>query len=250
MGEASYDFSGRHVLVTGGTRGLGLSMARAFARSGARVSVTGTNYLASSYDTDLLGLHYHQLELTDHDAISEVVESIGAVDVLVNAAGLRLPHGTDVNQREFVSHATRIGLIGPAQLTSRLRFRLAESTMRGGGAVVNTQALRRWFELSHGPANAHTELLNLTARLGAEWARSGVRVNTVAATVTVPRQSQLRVQIDKHSGPLLTRPRLERSGTLQDVAGAALFLASSAAAYITGQTLIVNGGFGGARLGT
>jgi 3-oxoacyl-[acyl-carrier protein] reductase len=121
--------------------------------------------------------------------------------------------------------------------------------MRGGGAVVNTQSLRRWFELSHGPANAHSEMLNLTARLGAEWGKAGIRVNTVAATVVVPRQSQLRVQIDKNSGPLLTRTRLERSGTLQDVAGAALFLASSSAAYITGQTLIVNGGYGGARLG-
>lgn len=250
MGEASYDFTDRRVVVTGGTRGLGLSIARAFQRSGAHVIITGTHYLTSSYDADLRGLEYHQLELTDHDAIAAVAETVGRVDVLVNAAGLRMPQPQDPAQLEFVSHASRLGLLGPSQLTSRLRFRLAESTMRGGGAVVNTHSLRRWFEFTHGAAVAHTEMLNHTARLGAEWYRSGVRVNSVAATVTVPRQSQLRVQIDKNSGPLLTRPRLERSGTLQDVAAAVLFLASSGAAYVTGQTLIVNGGYGGARLGS
>jgi 3-oxoacyl-[acyl-carrier protein] reductase len=249
LGEASYDFSRRHVLVTGGTRGLGHSIARAFQRSGARVSVTGTRYLTSSYDADLRGLDYHRLELTDHDAIADLAEALGPVDVVVNAAGLRLPTPEDTVQTEFVSHAVRLGLVGPVQLTSRLRFRLAESTMRGGGAVVNTHALREWFSLTHGPAAAHTALLDHTARTGATWSRSKIRVNSVAATVVVPRQSQLRIEIDKNSGPLLTRPRQQRSGSLQDVASAALFLASSAAAYVTGQTLIVNGGSAGARLG-
>lgn len=248
MGEARYDYTGRHVVVTGGTRGLGLTIATAFRRSGARVSITGTHHLMASYDSDLRGFDYHRLDLTDHDAIAVVAEDLGAVDVVVNAAGLRLPSPIDVHQREFISHAARIGLVGPHQLTSRLRYRLAESSMRGGGAVVNTQALRRWYEFTHGAQAAHNEMLNHTARLAAEWYRTGVRVNTVAATVVVPRQSQLRVQIDKNSGPLLTRPRLGRSGTLGDVASAVLFLASSGAAYVTGQTLIVNGGLGGARL--
>lgn len=249
MGEADFDFTGRRVLVTGGTRGLGLGIAQAFARSGARVAITGTHHLMASYDADLRAFEYQRLELTDHDDIAEVADSVGAIDVLVNAAGLRLPHSTDSSQREFVSHAARIGLIGPTQLCSRLRFRLGQSTMRGGGAIVHTQALRHWFAVSHGGAAAHTEMLNHTARQGAELFRAGIRVNTVAATVEVPRQSPLRVEIDKNSGPLLTRPRLQRSGTQQDVASAVLFMASSAAAFITGQTLIVNGGSGGARLG-
>jgi 3-oxoacyl-[acyl-carrier protein] reductase len=249
MGEASFDFAGRRVLVTGGTRGLGLSIARSFVRSGARVAITGTHRLRANYDADLRDFEYAQLDLTDHDAITELADAVGQVDVLVNAAGLRLTQTQDPHHGEFVSHATRIGLLGPAQLSSRLRYRLSESTMRGGGAVVNTQSLRRWFAFSHGPAVAHAEMLNHTARLGASWFRSGIRVNTVAAAVEVPRQSQLRVQIDKNSGPLLTRPAPTRSGTLQDVASAALFLASSGAAYVTGQTLIVNGGYGGARLG-
>jgi len=250
VGSASYDFAGRHVLVTGGTRGLGLSIARAFARSGGRVSITGTERLTATYDADLTGFTYYPLELTDHDSIARVADAVGRVDVVVNAAGLQLPATTDPQQREFVSHAVRLGLVGPLQLASRLRHRLAESTMRGGGALVNTQALRRWFEVSHGPAAAHSALLEQTARLGAEWAQAGIRVNTVAATVVVPRQSRITVQIERNSGPLLTRPREQRSGTLQDVASVAMFLASSGAAYVTGQTIIVNGGFGGARLGS
>lgn len=250
MGSASYDFTGRHVLVTGGTRGLGLSIAQAFARNGARVSVTGTERLASGYDADLSDFTYLRLELTDHDSIARVAQTVGDVDVVVNAAGLHIPDSTDPQQREFVSHAVRLGLVGPLQLASRLRHVLAKSTMRGGGAVVNTQALRRWFELSHGVASAHSAMLEQTARLGAEWAGSGIRVNTVAATVVVPRQSRITVQIERHSGPLLTRPREQRSGTLQDVASVAMFLASTGAAYVTGQTIIVNGGFGGARLGS
>jgi 3-oxoacyl-[acyl-carrier protein] reductase len=249
MGNATYDFRGRRVLVTGGTRGLGLTIATAFLRSGASVSVTGTSYTTSSYDADLTGIRYHQLELTDHDSIARVADEAGRIDVLVNAAGLHLPHPHDPTEREFAKQATRIGLVGPMQLTSRLRYRLAESTMRGGGAVVNTQSVCRWFELAHGAPAAHTQMLETTARLAGEWARSGIRVNTVAATVTVPRQSQLSVQIERNSGPLLTRRRPVRSGTFQDVASVALFLASSGAAYVTGQTLTVNGGHGGARLG-
>jgi 3-oxoacyl-[acyl-carrier protein] reductase len=243
-----YNFTGRRVLVTGGTRGLGLTIARAFRRSGASVAITGTNPFASSYETDLAGLEHHELELTDHDSIRRVARTVGHVDVLVNAAGARLPRLEDASEREFVHQAAHLGLVGPLQLTSRLRHVLATSTMRGGGAVVNTQSLRDWLSFSSGAA-AHGEMLAMTARLGGEMARIGVRANTVAATVVVPRQSQLRVQIDKSSGPLLTRRRATRSGTLQDVASVALFLASSGAAYVTGQTLMVNGGQGGARLG-
>ncbi len=248
MSAPTYDFGNRHVLVTGGTRGLGRTIAAAFSRAGARVTVTGTQSLTSAYDASLSAFAYQRLELTDHDSIDRVAQQVGPLDVLVNAAGARIPTSLDVHDREFVAQAIRLGLVGPSHLANRLRYRLGESTMRGGGAIVNTHSLRRWFEISHGSAAAQTEMLSLTSRLGASWARNRVRVNGVASTVAFAREAPLRVEIDRDSGPLLTRPRPQQSGTLQDVALAALFLASGGASYITGQTLMVNGsGLGGAR---
>ena len=248
LSEPTYDFAGRHVLVTGGTRGLGRTLAAAFHRAGARVTVTGTQSLTSAYDASLSTYAYERLELTDHDSIVRVAQAVGPLDILVNAAGARIPTSLDVHDREFVSQAIRLGLVGPSHLANRLRYRLGESQMRGGGVVINTHSLRRWLEISHGAAAAQAEMLSMTSRLGASWARTGVRVNGVASTMAVAHASPLRVEIDRSSGPLLTRPRPLQSGTLQDVAQAALFLASSGAAYITGQTLMVNGsGLGGAR---
>lgn len=249
MGNPSYDFTRRRVLVVGGTRGLGNTIARRFDRAGADVTVTGTQSLVSAYDARLDAYDYLRLDLTNHDSIVRVAEQMGAIDVLVNAGGARIPTTSDIHEREFVSHSVRLGLLGPTQLAHRLRHRLAESTMRGGGAVINTHHLRRWCEMAVGATDAHTEMLNTTSRLAAAWGSNGIRVNGVASTVVVPRQAQLRVEIDRQSGPLLTRTRSQRQGTLHDVSEAALFLASGGAAFITGQTLMVNGsGAGGARI--
>lgn len=236
MGEPTYDFSGRRVVVTGGTRGLGLTVAHAFADAGAQVTITGTQYLTSFYDADLSRFSYFQLRLNDRDAIIDTAERIKAVDILVNAAGVRLP-ASEAHDREFIAHAARLGLIGPFALATRLRYRLGESRVRGGGSVINTPIVRQWFDLTHGSTASGGEYAALTQRIGTTWGRHGVRVNSLSAGVQVPRQTQLRVQIDRSSGPLLTRSRLQGAGTLEEVASVVMYLASSGAASLTGQTM-------------
>ena len=239
MGDPSYNFSGRHVLVTGGTRGLGLTLAHAFADAGARVTVTGTQYLRSWYDADLSRFGYDQLELTDRDSVAAVASRVDRIDILVNNAPPQLPASTDPSERQFLAHAARLGLVGPLAFTSRLRFRLGESTQRRGGAVVYAPGTRAWFELD-GSVPGRKDLAELTARLGTDWARSHVRVNSVDARLVLAQQSGLRVQIDRSSGPLLTRTQAPRAGTARDIRNLVLFLASAGAAGVTGQTFDVN----------
>ena len=239
MREPSYDFSGLRVLVTGATRGMGLYVAHAFADAGAQVTVTGNQYLRAYYDADLSRFGYDQLRLMDRDSVAAVAGRVGALDILVNHAPPVMPADADDTERQFLGHAVQLGLVGPFAFTHRLRFRLGQSSMYGGGVVVNMPSAEQWLALAHGEHARH-ELTGRTRRLASEWSRSGVRVNSVTARLVEPQRSGLRVEIDRSSGPLLTRTRSAPTGTVRDVGNAVLFLASSGAAAIRGQTLHVD----------
>ncbi|GGD29433.1 SDR family NAD(P)-dependent oxidoreductase [Nocardioides daphniae] len=240
MIDVGFDFTGRHVLVTGGTRGLGLAMAQAFRTAGARVSVTGTKILPSLYDADLSGFDYHQLQLSSADAIESFVEKIGSVDVLVNAAGARLSSSMDEHEREFLCHSARLGFVGPQRLTQQLRHRICASTAPGGGAVVHTSPTLAWLELTQTSADAENELRAQTAQAGRAWSRIGARVNTVLTPhrVAVPSQQRLVASVvTVDSGTVLTRPRTTPEVNADEVATIAMFLASTGAAALSGQTI-------------
>jgi 3-oxoacyl-[acyl-carrier protein] reductase len=111
--------------------------------------------------------------------------------------------------------------------------------MYGGGVVINMPSAEQWLALAHGEHARH-ELTGRTRRLASEWSRSGVRVNSVTARLVRPQQSGLRVEIDRSSGPLLTRTRSAPAGTVRDVGNVVLFLASTGAAAIRGQTFHVD----------
>ena len=99
MNEVRFDFSGAAVLVTGGTSGIGHGIARGFADAGASVTVTGTRPSADGLRHDLAGLAYHQLVLTDADAVDALAPSLDRLDVLVNNAGATMPGRRRVDRR-------------------------------------------------------------------------------------------------------------------------------------------------------
>lgn len=240
--DYGFDFTSRHVLVTGGTRGLGLAVAQEFVAAGARVSVTGTKILPSLYDADLSRFGYHQLQLANSEAIDSFVERIGDVDVLVNAAGARLSTSMDEHEREFLCHSARLGFVGPQRLTQQLRHRLCASTAPGGGAVIHTSHSLAWLELTQTPSEAETELRAQTAQAGRAWSRVGARVNAVLSPtqINVPAQQRatlLDTGVSMDTGTVLTRLRVAREVVDAQVAPVALFLASAGASAISGQTL-------------
>lgn len=235
MTSGSSDFADYQVLVVGGTRGEGHTIATAFAEAGASVMVTGTMMLRALYDTDLSPFDYESVNLARQDSIDHLAGIVDHLDVLVLAASCNLPYGLSPDEHAFIAQAARSGIIGPTFLTTRLRLKLSQSPVLGGGCVVNTGAVRTWLELSSTADEAQAQVIESTARAAEKWAGLGVRVNSVLQSTrpVLPRQYAPRAGARMAGGDTLQRSQEARTG--EAVAQAALFLAGSA--RITGQTL-------------
>jgi 3-oxoacyl-[acyl-carrier protein] reductase len=242
---ASFDFSGAHVLVTGGTSGIGHAIAHAFAAAGAEVTITGTKSAATEYDTDLTSFTYRQCRMTENADIGAVAAGCARLDVLVNNAGQNLPGGRSEYEPDVFEETVAVNLFGAFRMASATRDRLAASAIDGGASVVNLGSMSSFFgiEMVPGYGAAKAGVVQLTKTLAVAWAKHGIRVNAVAPGVVETNMTKPMLPFEQLTAPLLARTPMGRFGTPNDIAPAVLFLASSAARYITGQTLAVDGGF-------
>jgi 3-oxoacyl-[acyl-carrier protein] reductase len=235
VNRASFDFTGASVVVTGGTSGLGHAVAGAFATAGATVTVTGTRASADEYDTDLGAFAFHQCDLRDGASVDRFVASLGDVDFLVNNAGAYILGAQDEWQPDLFLQSVELNLVGPMRLAVGCHDRLAASAASGGGAVVNISslaALRTVPELP-GYSSAKAGLLALTMNLARRWVGDGIRVNAVVPGLIATPMSKAV----SGKGCLMGRAAMPH-----EVAAAVLYLCSDAATYVTGASLVVDGG--------
>ena len=244
MNEVRFDFSGAAVLVTGGTSGIGHGIARGFAAAGAEVIVTGTRRAAADYDVDLEGLAYRQLVLTDPASVDALVGSLDRLDVLVSNAGATMPAGDEWTGDGFAA-AVELGLVGPMRLATACADLLAASEVAGGGSLLSVASMAAYrssaFVPGYGAAKAG--VVNLTANLARRWADRGVRANAIAPGVIETPMTAALSAFPELGDPERARIPLARFGTVDEIVGVALFLASEAAGYLTGQTIAVDGGY-------
>ena len=253
-GAVNFDFAGALVLVTGGTSGIGHAVATAFADAGAEVIVTGTRADAGEYDVDLGRFSFRQLDVADPDSVDALVGSltgagdaggVGALDVLVNNAGANLPGGRDEWTAEGFAAAIELNLVGPQRLTTGLRKLLFASEHPGGASVVNLASMTafRSTDIVPGYGAAKAAVVTLTANLARRWATRGVRVNAVAPGLIDTPMTAPMAAFPEIMDAELARIPMGRTGTPEEIAAAVLFLSSAAAAYVTGTTLAVDGGY-------
>jgi 3-oxoacyl-[acyl-carrier protein] reductase len=240
-----FDFDGTSVLVTGGTSGIGHAIASAFSAAGAGVTVTGTRPDAGAYERDLSAFSYRPLEIRDHGAVGELAASFDRLDVLVNNAGANFPDGRDEWDPDGFAAALDLNVEGAMRLTTGLRDALGASAMAGGASVVNLVSMTafRSTTIVPGYAAAKAALLSLTRNLAAHWAGDSIRVNAVApGLIDTPMTAPMKA-FPQLLESELARGILPRMGTPEEVASAVLYLSSEAAAFITGSTLAVDGGY-------
>jgi 3-oxoacyl-[acyl-carrier protein] reductase len=239
----TYDYTGATVLITGGTSGIGLGCAHAYRDAGAEVIVTGRKGAASDYDSDLASIDYRQLDVADRKALQALAASLPKLDILVNNAG-----GMQGNEweAEAFDASLAVNLSSVFHLSSACKHLLAASPFPGGASIIGIASMTSYFgfEWTPGYGAAKAGLVQLMKTLGMSWGKFGIRANAVAAgltrsNLTAPVLDTMQAMVDE----TLKRQGLKRTGLPVDIAAAVLFLSSPAAAWITGQTLPVDGGF-------
>jgi 3-oxoacyl-[acyl-carrier protein] reductase len=244
MNSARFDFSGARVLVTGGSNGIGLGVAQAFAAAGARVTITGTRGGATDYEHDLSAFTYAALDVRDAAAIARAAAGLDGLDVLVNNAGANTVQPSEWDPDVF-EDSVRLNLVSAFRMASAAKPLLAKSALEGGASIVNLASMSSFFAVPIVPGYgaAKAGVVQMTKNLAVAWAKHRIRVNAVAPGLILSNMTRVMKGIEALEKPQLDRTPLGRWGTPEDVAPAVLFLASAAAGFVTGHTLCVDGGY-------
>jgi 3-oxoacyl-[acyl-carrier protein] reductase len=237
------DFSDRQVLVVGGSSGIGNGIAQAFRERGARVAVCGTRPAASDYAAEegsqLAGLDYRQLNVSDAEAIAAFKPAFARLDVLVLAQGAVIYRRGEFEMEGF-RKVVEVNLMSLMACATRFHAMLREAS----GALIIVSSTAAYHSTMGNPAyNASkTGAVGLTRTLGEAWAEDGIRVNGIAPGLVDTKMTRVTTSNPKRLEGALARIPLKRLGTPADMAGAALFLASPLSSYIVGHTIVVDGG--------
>lgn len=237
------DFSGKTVLVVGGSSGIGNGIAHAFKDRGAAVHVWGTRANASDYSaaegSDMTGLHYARIDVSDFDAIEKYDAPFKSLDVLV------LSQGTVIYQRgEFKMDGFQkvMDVNVNSLMACAIKFHPLLAAAKGSLITVSSTAA---FHSTRGnPAyNASkTGVVGLTRTLAEAWAKDGIRVNGIAPGLVDTKLTKVTTENPERLAGSIQGIPMRRLGTPADMAGVALFLASPLASYVLGQTIPVDGG--------
>jgi NAD(P)-dependent dehydrogenase (short-subunit alcohol dehydrogenase family) len=250
-GEVTFDFTGKAALVIGGTSGIGWATARAFARAGAKVAVCGLApdpapeferelREAGAPDAMFLPLDVRSAPAVEC-AVAAVVDRFGSFQIAVNNAGIEGPFGSlETLEPDDFDQLVSVNLRG---VWCGMKYEILHMTGRGG-VIVNTSSTAGVKSIPNVSVYSATKhgIIGLTKGAALEQAANGIRVNAVAPgpveTGLLSRMVAGHIALDD----IAKAVPLGRISSPDEIAGAILWLASDAAAFVTGETLVIDGG--------
>ncbi|MEO6434509.1 MAG: SDR family oxidoreductase [Tepidisphaeraceae bacterium] len=249
-----FDISGKVVLITGGTSGIGRAIALGMAQAGAKiVAGSSSEGKVAAIKKELGGEHEAiQLDVTNEksvqDAVALAVSRFGKLDAVVNAAGViaRKP-SLEVTTEEF-ERIVRINLTGSfivARESGKVIKDQPPDAKGQRGSITFVASLNSFISLSEVLAYASSKsgVMGLVRGLGNEWAKFGIRVNAIAPGVFPTDLNRPLIEGTDRGRWLQAHTPLGRFGDAEELVGAAIYLTSPSASYTTGETIIVDGGF-------
>lgn len=234
------DFENKNVLITGGVQGIGYECAKKLQELGSNVTVT---CLTSKSYEKFLGLKktikVERLDITNDISIEELKEKINKLDILINNATL-FKGGIEYRIENFAD-VVNVNLMGVMRICHAFLPKLALAK----GNIINIGSVSSKNSMAYAPSYSATKsaIESLTKSMAACWAEHNVRVNCVAPGMIVGKTLEKFIKKIDNVDHLLQRIPLKRYGSPEEVAEAVLFLSSEKAAYITGTTIFVDGGY-------
>jgi gluconate 5-dehydrogenase len=251
MSTSLFDLSGKTALITGGTHGLGMAIATGLAEAGAKIIINDVfadklETAKKAYATSGIEVHTYQLDVTDEDAVAGTVpvieQEVGPIDILVNNAGIikRIPI-LEMKASDF-RQVLDVDLTGPFIMSKEVAKGMVK---RGYGKIINMCSMMS--ELGRDTVSAYAAakggLKMLTRNMATEWAKFNIQINGIGPGYFATSQTA-PIRVDGHpfNDFIIQRTPAGRWGNPEDLAGAAVFLASRASDFVNGQIVYVDGG--------